>query len=711
MHITSLSLRNFRNFRKAKFHFQKGINTLIGENGSGKTNIFLALRLLLDEQMPRKIDLADTDFNRNIGDWRGHWMVISLEFGELDNSEDCQILAVHAYGDADGQSGRFSLLFRPNRNIRKQLFDFSSKNEAEKTDETFQEILDGITIENYESVFRGGGTGDFADDIVYQAYVGNFESRIFPDPNGEDFAVLGTPVSHTELLKDFSCTFVKAMRDVVEDLKNPKTSPLLHLLRKEDKSNINGAGILTTIQDLNQQINQLEEVQRLTTGIAMSVGSAVGHTYAPNVGIRSDVPDDIERLFQSLKLLVGDPDEPGHLGRPDRLSLGGANLIYLSLRLLEYERVLSKHEKAAHFLMIEEPEAHIHTHIQKSIFKNMSPEKMRTQVIVSTHSTHISSASRIRSVNLLSRRGQLAEVFYPANKLEEGQIDAIERYLDAVRSTLLFAKGVVMVEGDAEQILIPELFLKVFGVSLDEMGVSLVNIGSTGFENLALLFDDERVQRRCAIVTDLDEIPVNKKTLKQASSKYRQKWKSYINSQLSGKERKERLGKFVQNNKWVRLFFAKNTFEVDFLQAKNQETITKAVQTIYSRQADIDNSIQKICSKDASVSNLEILRLAEKEGKGWFAILLSKHLTYETVIPNYILEAVAFAAPPPLPHRMLATIAHFRLEKMQASNPTAANLIRDFPEMLTDESAKILGQQFQSGFPDDPLTKFISAQK
>jgi len=49
------------------------------------------------------------------------------------------------------------------------------------------------------------------------------------------------------------------------------------------------------------------------------------------------------------------------------------------------------------------------------------------------------------------------------------------------------------------------LIKKVFGVSLDELGVSLINIRSTGFENVAVLFHDQRIRKRCAIVTDLDD--------------------------------------------------------------------------------------------------------------------------------------------------------------------------------------------------------------
>ena len=40
MHISKITLVNNRNFANAKLIFNKGINTIIGENGSGKTNLF-----------------------------------------------------------------------------------------------------------------------------------------------------------------------------------------------------------------------------------------------------------------------------------------------------------------------------------------------------------------------------------------------------------------------------------------------------------------------------------------------------------------------------------------------------------------------------------------------------------------------------------------------------------------------------------------------
>ncbi len=66
MYIQTLSIRNYRNFDNAKFPFKKGINTIIGENGSGKTNVFRAMRYLIDSSMPRQLNFFENDFNRTL---------------------------------------------------------------------------------------------------------------------------------------------------------------------------------------------------------------------------------------------------------------------------------------------------------------------------------------------------------------------------------------------------------------------------------------------------------------------------------------------------------------------------------------------------------------------------------------------------------------------------------------------------------------------
>ena len=107
MHISRLQLVNYRNFERANVVFRKGINTIIGENGSGKTNLFRAMRLLLDDNLLRAAyRLDEGDFHRGLPNWRGHWIIISLEFDEVSKDEAIQSLFLHGAGNIeDGDIG------------------------------------------------------------------------------------------------------------------------------------------------------------------------------------------------------------------------------------------------------------------------------------------------------------------------------------------------------------------------------------------------------------------------------------------------------------------------------------------------------------------------------------------------------------------------------------------------------------------------------
>lgn len=81
MYISKVSLVNYRNFENSFFLFNKGINTIIGENASGKTNLFRAIRLILDDTLlSSAYKLNENDFNRNlkIGKESGLLLVWSL---------------------------------------------------------------------------------------------------------------------------------------------------------------------------------------------------------------------------------------------------------------------------------------------------------------------------------------------------------------------------------------------------------------------------------------------------------------------------------------------------------------------------------------------------------------------------------------------------------------------------------------------------------
>lgn len=693
MHITELRIRHFRNFVKERLRFREGVNTLMGENGSGKTNALHALRLLLDESLERNaVYLRETDFCRELSQWRGQWIVIAADFAELDPSEGCQLLR-HTTAHMDGsQTGTCTFFFRPKLEVRKKLYELSSEGEDTEA------YLASLTVDDYEPFLAGRGKGDFLDDEVYRAWAGDAESGTFPNPEDDDQEVLGVKI--TPIYQEVACTFVKALRDVVSELRGYRGNPLLTLLRGME-SNIEIADaerIAEKVKELNKDISTLEEIKSLATNIEGALKKTVGHTYGPSVSIESALPDSMERLLQRLNLLVGDGDGSGHTGELQEQSLGSANLIYLSLKLLEYELKLSS-DRVAHFFLIEEPEAHIHTHIQKTLFSNL-PAKS-TQVIVSTHSTHISSASKVASVNVLAKKGNHAEVYQPANGLSDEEIRGLERYLDAVRSTVLFAKGVVLVEGDAEQIMIPAMLRAIFGVSPDELGFSVISADTAFFEHLAVLFGEERIKRPCAIVTDLDKPLID---LPEVPGSDTEEQKHARAAEKAGKARKEALDTFAQDNTWIEVFYANHTFEPDFIQTGNAPEVVRTLDFIYKNAQAKADSAALLNSEDERASGLEILRLANKVGKGWFALALADRLDEQTYFPDNILRAIAFACYPHVNDATLKRIGLFRLKAQGDAGALARAFtgIADFQNLVPADFVAAL----RAGAPNDQLTLF-----
>lgn len=708
MHISKLSVVNYRNFSRAIFHFNKGTNTIIGENGSGKSNLFRAIRLLLDENMPRSASsLDETDFHRSLGRWQGHWIIISLEFEEVNLDEELQSLLLHGAGVIEGNDiprASYNLIFRPRKEIRLKLANLPNGDST-----ALSTIASSISIIDYETIFTGRSSADFASDSFYREVVGDFERVIFPKET--EFPEIGARApSLFSISKNFSFTFIQALRDAPAEFRNSKTNPLLKLLKSKsgEISQAQLNPITEKVRDLNNSIEVLEDVKMIRTDIASTIKDAAGETYSPStLSIKSDLPDDAEELFQSLRLFVGESDD-GHEGSIHELSLGGANLIYLTLKLLQFKYQTAK-QTAANFLLIEEPEAHIHTHIQKTLFDRISYTD--TQIIYSTHSTHISEVCNVKNMNILGRMGGCWESFRPASGLTDDEIDTIQRYLDAVRSNLLFARSVILVEGDAEEILIPILIKKVLGVSLDELGISLINVRSTGFQNLAILFHNSRIRKRCAIITDLDAALIDPTIAPGDTDNARTLKTKCLNSQKNGANRKAALESFIAQNPWLTAKYAEHTFEVDFVSAGNVTEVVSTLNQVYKDPATILESKNDLESGQKARYGQRVLTMANHVGKGWFALLLGKKLHSNSRIPDYIRDAILFAHGS-FSNQILHSIMNHRLGLALATSAAPGDAIAEFRASLAqflegDISLVEIRTRMLKTFPADRINEFL----
>lgn len=503
MYLKYVQIVNYKNLRKARFEFGKGANTVIGENDSGKSNAMTAMRILLDDDYFYNTKrLKESDFSESLGDWRGHWIIISAFFDQITDedqqSEVCTQISpevededfLKSFIRCEGNNyGVVTLFIRPNKKQRKALFEAQTKSD-------FDNVRNNISLLDYEFLYTVRSQADFTNEEVYTEIVGDFEAGDAPNPDDEDSYIIGTKVDILDIWKHISLEFIDALRDAQGELRKPK-NPLRRIfdvVNQEIDSNTIEE-IKDKIRELNQSLSGIPQIKNIGNDVNKKLNDIVGLVYSPEICVESHIREEIESIARNLTVVPADEDDIEQLG------LGHLNILYIALKLVEFE--VSRNHEVLNIMIVEEPEAHIHTHIQRTLFENLNIKENYTQVIMTTHSTHLSEVSNIAKMNVLMRRGNQAIVMRPTNGLQEFAEESfgisdlsiercIERYLDAKRSVLLFSKAVILVEGDGEELLIPSLVKQCFGVSLDELGIGLINVGSVTFEYIACVIKSEK---------------------------------------------------------------------------------------------------------------------------------------------------------------------------------------------------------------------------
>jgi putative ATP-dependent endonuclease of OLD family len=140
--------------------------------------------------------------------------------------------------------------------------------------------------------------------------------------------------------------------------------------------------------------------------------------------------------------------------------------------------------------------------------ENKTKGQPTVQVIVSTHSPNLSSKADIEKIIHVAK-GHAYPLASTQTKLTAGDYRFLRRFLDTTKANLFFARGVVLAEGDAEDILLPTI-AKLLGRSFTEYGVSIVNVGSRGLFRYARIFQRTDAQEppiKVACISDRDIPP------------------------------------------------------------------------------------------------------------------------------------------------------------------------------------------------------------
>lgn len=187
------------------------------------------------------------------------------------------------------------------------------------------------------------------------------------------------------------------------------------------------------------------------------------------------------------------------------LGLGTLNRLFMATELLHLGK---ENYYGLKLGLIEELEAHLHPQAQMKVIEKLQKEEEK-QLIITTHSPNL--ASKVKLDNLIICNNNKA---YSMSKdktaLKNTDYSFLERFLDVTKANLFFAKGIILVEGWAEEILIPILAKKI-GFNLTEHQISIVNVGNTAFLRYVDIFKRKDmlsdIGRKVAVITDLDLRP------------------------------------------------------------------------------------------------------------------------------------------------------------------------------------------------------------
>lgn len=342
-------------------------------------------------------------------------------------------------------------------------------------------------------------------------------------------------------------------------------------------------------------------------------------------------------------------------------SLGYNNLLYIATVFSELE--LIKDADVFTILLIEEPEAHLHPQLQVKFIKyleSLTNTLPNAQVIVSTHSPVLASSVKINKLVHLNSNGKtivattLSEKHFSSNASEE----YINRWMDVTKSTMLFSRGVILVEGIAEALVLPklaELVLQKYNSShqqaeqiaytLDEMGISVINISGVNFTHFMQLFGNFNgssgpvIPIYCSGLTDRDP----------GKDIYPKKDESPASNNPICVFLDE-----INGNAWMRLYVSPlKTFEYD-LASFNPVVLAKTLKELWPTDTgEVCRELTKIIEKNNEYENLNDLSSdaqyiykhieSPEIGKGIFAHALSGKINNDFIVPAYIEEAILWA--------------------------------------------------------------------
>lgn len=479
MYISKIRIENFRNFSDFEIEL-KPFSLIIGENNIGKTNLLEALGLIFSQELnmmkKRTLEIDDINYkarqafkaqfsNEKIELKDIKFPEVKVEVTMTGFNEDQEAVVGDWFTNKELTEAKLTYLFRLREGWKKKEEWLTEQRKLASKGKSVD-----FPIKEYEYYIFGGGEPANKVDFYF--------------------------------LKMLKMELLDALRDAKRELTASGEYRLLYkILSNRDESKF--ADIKDVLNSLDEKLQGHAELEEIKKNVKEYLDKIPLYEKegGNSVSFRFSSPE-LAEILKKFGMVYGiDP-----VG-VERNGLGRNNLLYISLILSHLTGAsLGSNYTFFRLVGIEEPEAHLYPHLQSHLAKNIKGEaRDDLRVILTSHSPYIASKLDLENTHILYREGDDIKAHDVLKGIKAGEDTEryLKKFLDATNSTMFFARKIILVEGIAEELLIPKFFELHTGKTLEKVGCSLINVRGLAFKHFLEIIRNGYFVK-CVVFTDSD---------------------------------------------------------------------------------------------------------------------------------------------------------------------------------------------------------------